>query len=345
MTRFKAIFAAVVVAAIVSVVPANAATVVKVVASGSSAQWQQFALAAFNGICSNNGACSHFTVKGKNGSNNYAQLFDQRSASIPAEAGNLWIVWGPDANGVDTDVWGYLTEDSTIGVRCLDATPRCLLQIDSGVITVTPPSTQTNLISATLFTGNGADTATLPQAIYTALNGHAVTAGMTDIRPEDAKFAQSRVVSVLNSTTYAGLGYGTGSATLVGTQIQGAAAYSGGLFTPVAFNLTGKDPFTGLTVPATTTIPLGAAPIVFIFNRTAGGVLAGTQPTNINTFSAQRLWAGSNCAASGIDVITNGAADGPVHVIKREPLSGTYNTTEFTAVSYTHLTLPTIYSV
>jgi len=341
MTRFKSIFAAVVLAAIVSVVPAQAATVVKVVGSGSSAMWQQFALAAFNGLCDGGGAgsnnCSHFTVKGKNGTNNYAQLFDQRSSSIPNEAGSLWVVWGPDTNGVDTDVWAYITEDSTLGNRCFFATPRCLLQIDSGVITATPPPTQTNQISAALFTGNGADAALLPQAIYTALNGHAVTAGMTDIRPEDAKFAQSRVVSVLNSTTYAGLGYGTGSATLVGTQIQGAAyaalgTASPGVFTPVAFNITGKDPFTALAIPASTTIPVGAAPIIFIINRTAGGVLAGTNPININTFSAQRLYAGNNCAASAIDMITNGGADGPVHVVKREPLSGTYNTTEFTVM-------------
>ena len=328
MTRFKSIFAAVVVAAIVGIVPAQAATVVKFVGSGSSAMWQQFGLAAYNGLCSANGPCSHFTVKGKNGTNNYAQAFDQRSASIPAEAGNLWVVWGPDANGVDTDVWAYLTLDSILGNRCYFANPRCLIQIDSGVISVTPPATQTNLISATLFTGNTSDAATLPQAIYTALNGKAVTAGLTDIRPEDAKFAQSRIVSALNTSTYAGLGYGTGSATLVGTQIMGAAAYQGGLATPVAFSITGKDPFTALTIPASTTIPVGAAPILFLVNRTAGGVLAGTNPTNINTFSAQRLFSGNDCEASAIDVITNGGVNGAVHVIKREPLSGTMNTTE-----------------
>ena len=254
MTRFKSIFAVVVLSAIVGIVPANAATVVKVVGSGSSAMWQQFALAAYNGLCSANGSCSHFTVKGKNGSNNYAQAFDQRSGSIPAEAGNLWIVWGPDANAVDTDVWAYLTEDSTLGNRCFFATPRCLIQIDSGVITTTPPSTQTNLISNLLFTANTADTATLPQAIYTALNGHPVTAAMTDIRPEDAVFAQKRAVTTLNTTTYSGLGYGTGATTLVGTPIQGAVAYQGGAFNPIAFNITGKDPFSALTIPASTTL-------------------------------------------------------------------------------------------
>jgi len=325
MTRFKTILAAAVLATIVGVVPAGAVVNVKFVATGSSAMWQQFALAAFNGLCSSTDtACGHYTAKGKNGTNNFAQAFDQRSASIPVEPGSLWIVYGTASNG-DTDVWAYLTEDSTLGNRCYFAAPRCLLQIDSGVLTLAGQ----NLISNTLFTGNTFDAATLPSNVYTALNGHVTTAGMTDIRPEDALFAENRVVSVLNSTTYAGLGYGTGTATLVGTQILGAAAYSGGAFTPVRFAITGKDPFTSLTIPASTTIPVGAAPIIFIFNRTAGGVLAGTQPANMNTFSAQLLFGGRVCAASAIDTITNGGVDGPVHVIKREPLSGTMNTTEF----------------
>jgi len=326
MTRFKAIFAAAVLATIVGVVPASAVVNVKFVASGSSAMWQQFGLAAFNGLCSSTDtACGHYTAKGKNGSNNFAQAFDQRSASIPVEAGNLWVVYGTASNG-DTDVWAYLTLDSILGNRCYFASPHCLLQIDSGVLTIAGQ----NLISNLLFTGNTFDAAALPSAVYTALNGHVMTAGMTDIRPEDALFAEKRIVSTLVTSTYAGLGYGTGTLTQVGTQILGAPGnYQGGLATPVIFNITGKDPITGLTVSTSTTIPVGAAPVIFLVNRTAGGVLAGTQPSNLNTFSAQLLYSGRVCQASTIDVITNGAADGPVHVVKREPLSGTMNTTEF----------------
>jgi len=137
-------------------------------------------------------------------------------------------------------------------------------------------------------------------------------------------------VSTLVTSTYAGLGYGTGTLTQVGTQILGAPGnYQGGLATPVIFNITGKDPITGLTVSTSTTIPVGAAPITFIINRTAGGAIASSNPSNLNTFSAQQLFAGVDCETSAIDTITNGAVSGPVHVVKREPLSGTMNTTEF----------------
>ncbi len=170
----------------------------------------------------------------------------------------------------------------------------------------------------------------LPQTVFTALNGHAVTAGLTPIRPEDQKFALNRTVSVRNSTTYAGLGYGTGTATLVGTQILGAAAYQGGSVTPVAFNLTGKDPFTALTIPASTTIPVGAAPIIFYVNRTAGGAIANAAPQDLKSFAAQRIFNGTDCETSAIDSITNGAASGPIHVIQLEPIGGTTTTAEFT---------------
>ena len=328
MTRFKSILAAAVLATITGVVPANAVVNVKFVASGSSAMFQQFSLAAFNGLCSATDTnCGHYSAKGKAGSgSNFAQAFDQRSASIPVEAGSLWVVYGTAANG-DTDVWAYLTLDSILGNRCFFAAPRCLLQIDSSVQTTAGQ----NLILAALFALNTPDSATLPANVFTALNGHVMTAGMTDIRPEDAKFMQSRIVSVLNTTTYAGLGYGTGSLTQVGTQILGAAGnYQGGLATPVIFNITGHDPISALAIPANATIAVGAAPITFILNRTAGGVLAGTNPSNINTFSAQLLYSGRVCQASTIDTITNGGLDGAVHVVQREPLSGTGTTAEYT---------------
>ena len=332
MTRFRLILAAFVVAVIVGLVPAaQAATNVLFVGAGSSAMWQQFGLATFNSVCNGGGggssACSHYTIKGKNGTNNFSQLFDQRSASIPVETGSLWVVWGPDVNvPANTDVWAYLTVDSAVGVRCYYAVPRCLVQLDSG----TETTAGQNLISPTLFNGNGPDAAGLPANVYTALNGKAVTAGLTPIRAEDQKFELTRTLTALNTTTYAGLGYGTGAGTLVGTQIQGAAAYQGGTVTPVAFNLTGKDPFTALAVPASTTLPVGAAPIIFYVNRTAGGSIANAAPQNLKTFAAQRIFNGTDCETSAIDSITNGATSGPIHVIELEPIGGTTTTAEFT---------------
>jgi hypothetical protein len=62
----------------------------------------------------------------------------------------------------------------------------------------------------------GSDASSLPSAIYNALNYAEVTAAFTEIRPEDAKFAQARAASVLNNANYSGLGYGTGPNTLLG---------------------------------------------------------------------------------------------------------------------------------
>jgi hypothetical protein len=331
MARYKLIFELVVAVVVAFAPTAQAATNVLFVGAGSSAMWQQFGLSTYNSVCNGGGsgssACSHYTVKGRNGSNNYSQLFDQRSSSIPVETGSLWIVWGPDVKvPTDTDVWAYLTVDSAVGVRCYFATPRCLVQLDSS--TQTTPGQ--NLMSSALFNGNTTDVSGLPFNIFTALNGKTVSAGLTPIRPEDQKFAFTRAVSVLNSTTYAGLGYGTGTSTLVGTPILGAAVYQGSSVTPVAFNLTGKDPFTALTIPSSTTISVGAAPILFYVNRTTGGAIAGAAPQNLTSFGAQRIFNGTDCATSALDSITNGAASGPIHVIELEPIGGTATTAELT---------------
>jgi ABC-type phosphate transport system substrate-binding protein len=289
--------------------------------------FQQFTLAAYNSVC-NNGAvgCTHWTAK--NGAGVTAALHEQRTAAgtIPDEGGTISVVYGPSVvTPGDTDIWAYLTVDSVVGNRCFFAVPRCTIVLSN--------QAGANKVSAALYDDNSSDLATtLPANVLAALNGAAtVTAAMTDIRPEDALFAQTRAVTALNTTTYAGLGYGTGAATQIGTQILGATSASGGAATPVCFHLTGKDCInTTLSTVPTLTIPVGAAPITFIVNRTAGGTLAGTQPLNINTFSAQRLFSGQDCEASAIDVITNGGSTGPVHVVFREPLSGTMNTTEFT---------------
>lgn len=121
----------------------------------------------------------------------------------------------------------------------------------------------------------GTDAAAIPAAVYTALNNAAITAAFTDIRPEDAKFANCRTLNQLNATTYAGLGYGTGTtcSTLVGTQIL--SAFSTATANPVNFNIKGTDPFSGRPIKASTTIDVGAAPIVFIVNRWAAHECSG----------------------------------------------------------------------
>jgi hypothetical protein len=94
---------------------------------------------------------------------------------------------------------------------------------------------------------------------------------------------------------------------------------------PLAFKISGKDPFTGTTIPTPTTTSVGAAPVIFITQRT--GALASV--TNATDAQLQTAFGGSNCDASAF-----GAPASPIQVYLREPLSGTMNTTEYTVFRY-----------
>ena len=327
MTRSKLLCSALLLlATVVSVPAANAQVTVKFIGAGSSAMWQIMAIAAYNDLAG--ASAHHFTVKGTCGSGPCAYIDDsQRSSSIANEAGNLWIVW----DDAQTKVWAYIAVDSVVGVRSFMAAPRTLLQIDGDVVTGTAGTT--NLISSDLW---GSDATTVPTAIYNALSGTAFTAGATDIRPEDAFYASCRAVGALDTTTYEGLGYGSGcnGATLVGTQIQ--SAFSGATANPVEFVLDGnQDPFTNNTVPASTTIPVGAAPILFLINKTntshLGAVDGSGNPifNNIAHADALTLFSGDECDTDAFHA-SGAPPNSSVEVMLREPLSGTMNTTEFT---------------
>ena len=318
MSRIKLLVAASFFAAMLAATPAAQAQV-QVLGAGSSAMWQATAYAAWHDLAGS--GAGHYTIKGKCTSGNCGQLKDQRSSSIPLEGGNLWVVW----NSSQTMFWAYLSVDSVVGNRCFKAAPRCLLQIDAQTETIPGQ----NLISTALW---GSDASALPSTVYNALNGQPVNAGFTDIRPEDAKFAQCRAVTTLNTMNYSGLGYGTSCTQLVGTPIQSElSAPNGATANPAAFNLSGTDPFTGQAIPASTTIPVGAAPIVFIVNKTNASGLgsASVKDVTVNTSgtgTAQQLW--ENEAACNASTLGGGSF--PVTVLLREPLSGTMNTTEFT---------------
>lgn len=327
MKQLKLVSAALLAAAAVIATPAvNAATTVKVLGAGSSAMWQTAAIGAYEQLAG--AGAAHYTVKGSCPTNtNCAQIHDSRLLTILNEGGNLWVVW----NKPMTEVWAYISVDSVVGNRSYFATPRTTLQIDPETETAGGvPSGQTNLISSNLW---GADATALPEKIYTALNNAAITTAFTDIRPEDAKFASCRTLNQLNSTTYAGLGYGTGTTctTQQGTSIL--SAFSSTTANPVNFNITGKDPISGETVKPYTTIDVGASPIVFIVNRSNANGLgyggAGTPSiTDLPVAAAQTLWSGTECDTN----VFAGAPplDTPVYVMQREPMSGTMNTTEFT---------------
>ena len=89
MVRIKSIFAALMLTAIVSVVPQAQAQTLKVVIAGSSALWQTLALGAYNNgtsIVAGGGATFHYT----SGAN--FNLIDNRSTVATVDSGATWIV-------------------------------------------------------------------------------------------------------------------------------------------------------------------------------------------------------------------------------------------------------------
>ena len=332
MTRMKYVMAALLSAALLNLAPQlHAQITVKVVLAGSSALWQSMALAAYKGgACVSGGTapCFHYTAKNFN-------LIDSRPTAKGGAAandpGNLWVVW--DSNATSTNVWAYIRVDSGVGDRCYFAQPRCTVSLP----TVPAPA---NLIAQNLWGDNSPDTAP-PAALVALLQGGtlSVNAAATDIRPEDALFATCRANSALGGGPdgVAGLGYNSNNASgvcptfgatlakLEGSDIQ--SAYPGSTSTAhvLAFNLSGKDPFTGTAIPAATTTSVGASPVIFITSRT--GALANV--TNITDSQAHTLFSGANCDASVL-----GAAGSPIQVYLREPLSGTMNTTEYSVFRY-----------
>jgi hypothetical protein len=308
---------------------AHAAAAAKVVISGSSAMWQSMALAAYNNnACVTGGTapCFHYT----SGSN--FNLTDTRppskGGSNVTDTGAVWIVWDSSAG---PNVWAYIKVDSVVGNRCYFAQPHCNINV------ATFPAAG-NQISSKLWGDSTSDT--LPpaavQALFTA--GVQVNTAATDIRPEDALFAQCRSNSTLGGGTDSlkGLGYGGNAsgvcptfasplANLVGSAILSGYPASTASANNVAFAILGRDPFTNTTIPVASTISVGASPIVFITNRT--GALASV--TNATDSQVQTVFSGANCDASVF-----GAPAGVIEAYLREPLSGTMNTTEASVFRY-----------
>jgi hypothetical protein len=315
------------------VVPVAGAQTFKFVGAGSSAMWQNFALAAYHsGTCPTGGTapCKHYTGKG-------FLMHDSRSASISDETGNVWITWDSAAT---PNVWMYINVDSVVGTRCYFAAPRCTIKSPATFPAVA------NLITLAGAVWGGAAADVLPPAsIQTALAnagaGRAVTAGMTDIRPEDAQYAQCRANSALDTTsTKKGLGYSQVSTfpaagkcpvfadpvtAKVGNKITVNSAIGSNFAQTIAFNIKGTDPFTNTAVTSGTVVPVGAAPILFITRRTnqLKSVLNVTD-TELQTAYTDFSAAGGHCDGGSL-----GGVAGGIWCYQREPLSGTMNTTEF----------------
>ena len=355
MTRIKSLLAGVAVSAIVALAPAANAQNVHFVGSGSSAQFTMAAIAADQAAINENNTVyggaelvQHWTFK------NGATVGDNRDTlgRILPELGNVWLVWLQNGSGAATDVWTDISVDSTVGVRTFSiqenfGTKASPIQVSGGQLQINQPANTAGgalITPNNLWPDNSADvplTTSALAAINTSVSGGVhVNVGLTDIRPEDALFATVRSLTALNTTTYAGLGY-TGPTANIGAPIN-TAQTTGTAATPIKFALGGKnDPITALPVPVYTTIPIGAAPIVFIYNNggassypidVKSGVTPGVHVTG-QTYPLADLFNGSTACTNlnpAFDAFSNGApASQNITVFLREPLSGTMNTTEY----------------
>jgi hypothetical protein len=341
MSRMKSVFAGLLLTAIVSVVPmAQAATTVEVTIAGSSAMWQTMALGAYKAAGAGAG---HWTS-----ASNAINLSDSRVTPVNVDAGTVWIVW----NSTATKVWSFDKVDSVVGDRCYFAQPQCSVNATLANLS----GSGSNQIASNLW-GDGSSDSALPsniQSLFT--NGTPVNVAATDIRPEDAAFAVCRVNSLLGASSFGGgasdgldgLGYnpnigagvcpgvfgqagGLGSTSAyVGSPIKSGYPGSTSTANVLSFNIKGKDPISGTTIPAFTVVEVGATPVVFITERDKGQL---ANLTNATEQQLQQVFSGNNCDASAF-----GLPSGGIGVFLREPLSGTYNTTEASVMRH-----PTVY--
>jgi hypothetical protein len=341
MSRVKAIFAVLALTLITGIAPlAHAATTLKVMIAGSSAQWQTLALAAYNdgtSIVTGGGTTFHYTS-----SSNF-NLVDSRGGTT-TDSGQIWIVWDSATSG--SNVWAFISVDSVVGDRCFFAVPKCTVTYPSSTL-----PTPANAI--TVWPDGSSDTQ--PPTAVAALFADAsqsLSVAATDIRPEDAVFAECRVNSPLGagkadsaaSDDLDGLGYSQSAATQTAgacftftTTAQGAI---NGIGHPIlsgypastkqanvlAFAISGKDPITGTAIPAYTVYPLGAVPVVFLTARQHNLKTL----TTVTEQQLQQAFSGANCNGDAF----GSAFSGAINIFQREPLSGTFNTTEATVMRY-----------
>jgi hypothetical protein len=247
---------------------------------------------------------------------------------VPPEPGNIWIAW--DNTAAPSVVCAYLSVDSVVGQRLYFG------QSSSGNGTLMIPAGAVGQAGAQAVPYINDTTVTLPATVYNALNGVHFTAAVTDIRPEDALYANLRAFSPCSGscatdTGKSGLGYGPYP---TGAAVQ--SAYSNTSAKVVAYLTSGTDPITSAPIPAFSTTPVGAYPVVFFANIGTTASSTGPQdfktvnPTNISSHAAAAIWSGYLTRTT--DVTGNSATGSPLNVLEREPVSGTFNTFEFQIV-------------
>jgi sugar lactone lactonase YvrE len=293
-------------------------------AAGSTAQFNTFALVAtnVNQSCGSN----HWTQRNSEGANAIT-VSDPRDASISPQGGDIWIVWNDQAAAEQPGgiVCYYVAVDSVVAMRLYQA---------RGIVSL--PATLIGSADANIVPYLGGTAAPLPANIQAIVNGSAINVGLSDIRPEDAKFASNRVLTsygaLMSGRGFTGVGYqGSAATPWLGQPILSAVSQAAANPVDYAFALQDVDPVNGaLPVRPYRELPIGAAPVLIIANvsQTGRGHLGDGNYTNISKFSLNKALLG---AVSRVRDLSGFASDGdePLHVWINDPLSGAYNTIEF----------------
>lgn len=269
------------------------------------------------------------------GNTNVASGLDGRSAGIPAEPGKIWVAWnGNGTSGSTTIICAYLSVDSIVGQRLFFSQHQStitggqvngVLQLSSSAV----GAAGSGLISYV------SDNATMTSFVQQSLNGQQFNVAFTDIRPEDAQYFNVRAQCSPADANAQCLGYGPFP---VGTAVQ--SAYSINTATGlqnssqvVQYNINGDDPISQYPIPAFTTLQVGAQAMMHVVNVSDAGTggFGSLLPTNINSHVLATIYAGFLGLTTDVTG-TKGVTGKPLHVMLREPTSGTMNTFEWQIV-------------
>jgi hypothetical protein len=263
---------------------------------------------------------------------------DRPTIPITDENGSIWIAWGKGtgtcaAPAGTFNIYSEMSLDSVLGQRCYFMVNSSNVGGCLQIVTIASGTAGAGLLG----TGFSADTA-IPAAVISALNNSRMNAAATDIRPEDGKFASARMFTPCTdqiarnpyqSTSFytSGLGYQTGT-TGIGTAIQ-SFTNAGVVFHVYDFNITGTDPISGGSLSTAGRTPyvvstVGAQPqMITVGPVTSTGIGAAT---DIPFSTLSEFVEGGYGRTTDLEGPT---ATNAVVAILREPLSGTYNTFEF----------------
>jgi hypothetical protein len=314
----------------------------QVVAVGSSGIFNTMAVAAVSADPITGAAAPCGThIWTQAGGNTTVAAIDGRSAGIPPEPGKIWVAW--DNSTTPTKICAFLTVDSIVGDRIFLGQHQSTVNGgESNGTLVLNPGSAGGSCQVPLLQDDGATCSTspitagnaLPTAIQQSLNGQPFNVAFSDIRAEDAVFANSRAICTPANSATTCLGYGPYP---IGTPFESSYSVTSGLATPaqvIAYQISGfTDPVSQYVVPNTITTNVGAEPVTFIVNvsdTTDPGGFGTLFPSGGNTQSHTMALVFSGLLGLTTDVSgTQGVTGKPMRVLLREATSGTYNTFEW----------------